>query len=59
MAREQEQAGRYQVLASPPAASEPAAGHPAGALDANVVSALSHLAEVIDQGLQFWPCGGA
>jgi hypothetical protein len=55
---EHQQPCRDEVLASPGGAGEPGTGDPAGALDANIVTALSHLAEVITQRLQFGPFRG-
>jgi hypothetical protein len=46
------------MSSSPASTSEPATGDHSGALGADIVAALSHPAEVIDQGLQFGPlCG--
>jgi hypothetical protein len=48
----------YEVFAPPCTAGEPATGKDAGAFDADVVAALRHLAEMIDQGLEFGSFGG-
>jgi hypothetical protein len=53
-----QQSGRDEVFASPGATREPTTGKDAGAFDADVVAALSHLTQVIDQRLQFGPLGG-
>jgi hypothetical protein len=44
-----------EFFASPGGTGEPATGDDPGALDANIVAALCHLAEVINQRLQFGP----
>jgi hypothetical protein len=43
----------------PGGAREPTAGKDASAFDADVVAALSHLTQVIDQRLEFGPLGGS
>src|SRR5512133_3247087 len=53
-----QQPRRYQFLASPGGAREPPTGNRPGALDADIVASLSHLAKVINQRLQFRPFGG-
>ena len=53
MAREQQQPCCDEFLTSPHAASEPRASDDSGAFGAEVIPALSHLAEMIDQRLQF------
>jgi hypothetical protein len=58
MAREHEQSGRDQFLSSLTNASEPGACNNPGTLGADIVTALSNLAKVINQGLQFGPFGG-
>jgi hypothetical protein len=55
---EYQQAGCDQVFASPRRSGEPATGDSSGALDADIVTTLSDLAEVIDQGLKYWAFGG-
>jgi hypothetical protein len=57
MAGEHQQARGDEFLASPGGTGEPGARDGSGALGADVVAALGHLAEVIDQGLQFGPFG--
>jgi hypothetical protein len=47
-----------EFFASPGGTGEPATGDDPGALDANIVAALCHLAEVINQRLQFGPSSG-
>jgi hypothetical protein len=48
----------YEFLASPGGAGEPCAGDGSGALDADVVAALRHLAKVINRRLEFGASGG-
>jgi hypothetical protein len=55
---EHQQAGCYQFLTSPRGAREPGTGDGSGAFSADVVAALRHLGEVVDQRLQFGPFGG-
>jgi hypothetical protein len=57
-AGDHEQARGYEFLASPASTGEPATGDHSSALGADVVTALCHLAEVINQRLQFRPFGG-
>jgi hypothetical protein len=44
-----------EFFASPGGTGEPATGDDPGALDANIITPLRHLAEVISQRLQFGP----
>jgi hypothetical protein len=55
---EHQQACCYEVFASPCGAGEPATGDHSGAFGADVVAALRHPAEVIDQRFEFGPSGG-
>jgi hypothetical protein len=58
MARQHEKTGRDEFLATSSSASKPATGDDAGAVDADIVATLSHLAEAINQGLEFGPFRG-
>ena len=58
MTCEHQQSRCDEFLASLTDTGEPSTGDDSGALDANIVAALSHLAEVINQGLEFGPLGG-
>jgi hypothetical protein len=58
MPSQHQEASGDQLLASPPYTGEPPAGDNPGALYADVVAAQGHLAEVINQRLQFGPPGG-
>ena len=53
IASEHEEPSGDQLLAPPDWGGEPGAGDGSGALGSDVVAALCHLAEVIDQRLQF------
>jgi hypothetical protein len=48
----------YEVFASADGTSEPATGDHPGAFRTDIVTALSHLAKMINQGLQFGPLRG-
>jgi len=52
MSGEHQQPGRDQVLTPSSGIGEPPAGYDPGAFDADVIAALCHLAEVINQQLQ-------
>ena len=52
---EHQQARGYEFLTSPHGAREPGPGDDSGALCSDVVTTLSHFAEVINQRLQFGP----
>jgi len=47
-----------EFFASPGGTGEPATGDHAGDLGAEVITTLRHLAEMINQRLQFGPSGG-
>jgi hypothetical protein len=53
MAGEQPQSGRDEFLSSADGVGESPTGDCSGALDADVVAALRHLAEMINQGPEF------
>jgi hypothetical protein len=53
-----QQPGCHQLLTSPGRIGEPATGDHSCALDAEVITALRHLPQMINQRLQFGPSGG-
>jgi hypothetical protein len=58
MTGEHQQTRRYQILTSPGGARELTTRKDSGALYADVVAALRHLAKMINQGLEFGASGG-
>jgi len=58
MTGEHQKARCYKFFAAPGRAGEPGARDGSGALGPDVVAALSHLTEMIDQRFEFGPSGG-